>query len=210
MTLRSEYLSSRQQAALARSRKLGQALAAATPVIAEFYRAGATTYQLAEKYLPQQMEISRGIAMNAVRYALQQLLSPEELRELGRIHESNGGITGGNSTFRGRKGIHAQTLEERLGAARNGYQKGLGRCSNTVLSYARLKGLLVQGKIPYSEEEKQALIQLAADSRYQYPAGSNKAGRPAYFRIQEELFQRFGVKRTDSALRVAYCRLTTE
>lgn len=199
-------LSLPQIAAVATVHKLGQVLAEEHPEIADFYRQGSTALQLAYHYLPEHAGRSESVARNAVRYALQQLLSPEELRRLAKEHLQENGSKNGTATLRDRIGIHALTLEERLEFARKAYPCGLGRCSKTLLAYGRLQGLLAMGKIPYSDEEKKALLQLAQDSAYQYHSGWWK-GKPAYELISIELSQRFGVRRTVSALKTMYWRL---
>lgn len=202
------YLPLPQIAALAQSQRLGITLAEDHPEIASFYKQGSTTLQLARQYLPDHVAMSKDVAMNAVRYALKQLLPSDELRLLAKVHQRERGITAGTFTLQNGTGIHAQSLEERMAAAKSGYQQGLGQCSETVLSYARLKGLLARGQIPYSDEEKSVLVQLANDPSYQYPLDSKHKGKPAYNLIRAELWRRFGVSRTPSALRVAYSRLT--
>lgn len=202
-------LSLPQIAAVATVHKLGKALAEEHPEIADFYQQGSTALQLAYQYLPEHTERSESVARNAVRYALQQLLTPEELRTLAKEHLQENGSKNGTATFQAKTGIHAQTLEGRLEAARKAYPCGLGRCSETVLAYGRLQGLLAMGKFPYSDEEKEALLQLAQDPAYQYHSGWWK-GKPAYELISIELSQRFGVRRTASALKTMYYRLVEQ
>ncbi len=199
-------LSPPQVAAVAKIQKLGKALVEEHPEIADSYRQGCTALQLAHHYLPEHVGRSESVARNAVRYALQQLLMPEELGRLAKEHLQKNGSKNGTVTLQAKTGIHAQTLEERLEFARKAYPCGLGRCSETVLAYGRLKGLLALGKFPYSDEEKGALLQLARDSAYQYPSGWWK-GKPAYELIGAELSRRFGVRRTVSALKTMYYRL---
>ncbi len=196
-----------QIAALAKSQRLGTALAEEHPEIVGFYKQGNTALELAGRYLPNHVRKSKRVAMSAVRYALKKLLPPDELHHLGKTHMQERGIAAGTSTLQNGTGIHAQSLEERMAAAKSGYRHGLGQCSETVLSYARLKGLLTRGYIPYSDEEKSALVQLVNHPQYQHPSDSRMKGKPAYALIQAELLQRFGVLRTSLALRTAYRRL---
>lgn len=197
-------------AGIAQAQRLGLGLAEEHPEVAAQYQEGATCLELAHSYLPDHVEVSRSVAMTAVRYALQQLIPSDELSLLAKAHWRENGITAGNSTLQNGTGIHAQSLEEQMAAAKSGYQYGLGRCSKTVLAYGRLRGQLAQGKIPFSDKERSALVELVNDLSYQHPPGSKGAGKPAYGRIQAELLQRFGVPRTTSALRVAYYRSTKD
>lgn len=105
------YFPQSQIAALALSQRLGTALAADHPEIARFYKQGSTTLQLAKRYLPDHVAMSKDVAMNAIRYALKQLLPSNELRRLAKIHWRERGIAAGTFTLQNGTGIHAQSLE---------------------------------------------------------------------------------------------------
>lgn len=130
--------------------------------------------------------------------------SHEELAEYGRrggtkLHELGKGVFAmkredkqeigrkvGTQLLREGRGIHAQTLEERV---------ELGK-----------KSAEARGQVPYSEDEINAIRELAEDRNYQHDSGPH-TGKPNWSEISVELRNRFGVERKASSLRNAHYKL---
>ncbi len=78
----------------------GKKLAYKHPELVDDYRKGMTRKELVERYLPLKQ---RGkIAETIITYALRELLTPKERKELRRQHQSNGG----KKVYKSKKGAH--------------------------------------------------------------------------------------------------------
>jgi len=106
-------------------------------------------------------------------------LSDEQRQEIGRRN--------GQKNYENGVGIHAMTPEKRLEAV--------------------IKGLHSQGKVPFTDEEKITLVELASNPAYQHTEGARQPGKPNYEKIRAELLDRFGVERTVLSLRTIYWRI---
>ena len=121
--------------------------------IVELYREGCTHAIIAEKLIPEELARSLSVARAAIGNVLEEAMDEDERIRLGKEHQQQSRIATGYRLLAGRKGIHAQTPEEKGDAARKG-----GKAAR--LAFAQL-----------SEEEKEshlaklrAAIQLAMDN----------------------------------------------
>ncbi len=124
-----------QITAFRKAQALGRILAEEHPEITADYESGCTHFQIAKKYTPQEIRRSRKVATSAVGYALRELLPEEECQVIARDHKLRGSRAVGRDTLRKKKGIHAQTLEERVELGRKNYDVGLGQLDPALRSY---------------------------------------------------------------------------
>jgi len=108
--------------------RLGLELASHKPEVADFYRAGSTLAELAEKYLPSNFVVSPSVTVNAVHYALRELLNPDERVKICKEHRhvgrskggsKGGAISGERNYYVDKVGLVTMTSEDRRDAGRS-------------------------------------------------------------------------------------------
>ena len=210
------------------SKKIGERLVSEYPQIADDYKLGLTQNEIIDKYsLMDAFSLSSlKVAKRAIVYALNELLSEDELRELEKTHEICGGKKGAQSpgsriafkqmladlmpeqrSANARKAyaktIGKMTPKQRSESSRKGglsaYNRGVGFFAQTREQFtdAGRKGAIKQGKVPMSDEEKAYFCELCNNPEYQTPNG-----RVRMRELSDELYQKFGIRRTPATLSV--------
>jgi len=115
-------LAPEQMSAIKKSKEVGIALAEDYPEIEDDYRNKMTRLAIVKKHMIMERYSisSEKVAVGAVHYALKELISKEELKELEIMHRRQAGQT----TYKRGRGIHAQTPEERSRLGKIGGYKG--------------------------------------------------------------------------------------
>lgn len=143
-------LTQRQVAGIVASRDAADGILEGEPgtarLMLEDYREGERLLEIAEKYIPEQLERSRRVAINTVHCLIRSLIPEEELRELEKEHRSRWGKKahelgigafglepeerlelnrsiarkGGEASYRKGVGIHGLGPEERSAAGKKG------------------------------------------------------------------------------------------
>jgi len=117
------------------------------PEIADEWIAGNSLNELAEKYLPNDYEISQNIARNAVLYALRVLIPEEELTELGLEHKRNNACK--------KKGYKPKIKDPQMVAlGKRGYQGGLVHIPSGDLSRRCVDMMRRKGIYPYEGDSR--------------------------------------------------------
>lgn len=192
-----------QVKAIRLARKLGEQIAMDHPHIAQDYRFGKTIVGIIEEYNFSEVYGSHSIRVmkEAMRSALEKLISSDELKTLARGHHQEQakeshkkgigifsipyekmreiGRKSGQRLYEERRGVHGLSLDEKR-------EIGKGAA-------------LMRGQQPWSDEEKQYLLELCKNQEYQYLQGPNM-GFPNYRLISDELERKFGRRRTSNAL----------
>ncbi len=109
----------------------GKRLAKKHPEIADYYRNGKTLIGIAKGYPETDYKKSKSVGINSIRYALLELMTEEEVLEIGRQHMSKNGVksgikTGlvnGNKLYNERRGIFSFTKEEKSEIGRKAISK---------------------------------------------------------------------------------------
>lgn len=185
------------------AKSAGKIIAEDYPDMADDYRNGTILRQIVAKYnimekygIPSQLN-----AITAVRYALRNLISKEEMPKLASYHHMQHGKMHGHKMYKLGQGIHALTPEQKAEAGVKGgevaYKRRLGIHASSAeqRTEARRKGALSRGCTLWSEGETTYFFTLCRNPEYNHDQGTNK-GRPDYRKIAAELEVMFGNKRT--------------
>ena len=160
--------SSSQVAAIKRSIAKGSVLAECHPEIADEWRQGATSIDLAERYLPH---LSETAGEKSVCYAISILIPKEERMSILKLRQQNYGRKCGIEAKRRRVGIFGMSKEKRREVGRKAVRASLtARLRNLgVASYddAKNKKQTEYGKMTEREYIKKLSL-LKADGEIEY------------------------------------------
>ncbi len=116
------------------------------PEVVEEYRAGASLAELAQKYLPEDFEISQNVAKGSVLCVLVELLDPEEKKALGIQHKKD--------AHKKRRDLNGKKTKDpkRVAAGKKSYETGLCKLTSEQLAQTCINGMIKRGIYPYEGE----------------------------------------------------------
>lgn len=197
----------------------GRRISEEYPQIADDYRGGMNLANIAEGYgFAEKYNLSRGIAPNAVMYALRLLISDEERKKLEIEHKSLGRIRWLRSTrltypywTEGeRQRCIRLCMKYRLPGGRLNYgeiRKRLKHRRTNSAVYCIWRRALNKGEVPtikrtFTREQRIFVTELCR--AYQHPSGRHR-GRPDYKRVTEACNEKFRTRETrDSIAALCY------
>ena len=180
---------STQMAAMIQSMRLGALLQVDHPEVAEWYSDGTHLVDMVKKLgLEEKYGVSEAVARGGVHYAIHGVdgvsghesyigLIPdvEKLREIERRHKQEGGRIAADRKL----GVHSWTsLERRAASAKGGRiaaDRGLGvhaQSHEENVATGR-QGALAIGRVPWTDEQRAKLCELAQQPEYQRGTTTN-------------------------------------
>ncbi len=154
--------------------KIGEKIAEEHPELAEWYRdlnRSFIAWEVARELLPNECEVSEEVAATAVTYAISLLLPKAERDELTRLRRSE--IMKAKWDFNS-----PEWREHCKNAARIRYSLGIRVDVKAMLD--------ARGRTAWTDEEKEAVLRAAVDSKYRLPTGG-----PNYEQIARDVNDRF-------------------
>ena len=192
-------LTPQQIGAIMRSIRLGRTLQQEHPEIADLYRRGYHIRRIVEEIdIKSEYDVTERVAWNGVYYAIsgshgfletanyEEIIPEDERERLGAKHLSESSSKNGRRSYEEKKGIHAQTTEEKRELGRRMYEKRDGLFGMSKKQRQRLG--LESGRRLYEEkrgihaltpEEKKEAGRLGSISRGQ-TIWSEEEKREAY------------------------------
>ncbi len=147
---------------------------------------------------------------SGIDFEYEGLIEEDERIRIGKEHKLKSSFENAHILMEEKRGIFGKTLEQRAEEGRRNYhrslgkltteqrrafgkgayQKGLAKRTTEQRRADAHKGGIVQGNMPWTDEEKEYVYQLSLDPKYQYSEGPNK-GKNDRWKIMSEVNQKF-------------------